>query len=59
MEKAIITDFLEDILKFNKINKNFTIFTKNNYIFEKYKLNSDLKCIHSESLVSKEEFNRY
>ena len=59
MEKAIITDFLEDILEFNKINKNFTIFTKNNYIFEKYKLNSDLKCIHLESLVSKEEFNRY
>lgn len=59
MEKAIITDFLEDILEFNKINKNFTIFTKNNYIFEKYKLNSDLRCIHLESLVPEEEFNRY
>ena len=59
MEKAIITDFLEDILEFNKINKNFTIFTKNNYIFEKYKLNSELKCIHLESLISEEEFNRY
>ncbi len=59
MEKAIITDFLEDILEFNKINKNFTIYTKNNYIFEKYKLNSELKCVHLESLVSDEEFNRY
>ncbi len=59
MEKIIITNFLEDILEFNKINKNFTIYTKNNYIYEKFKNKKEFKCIHIESLIENDEFNEY
>ncbi len=59
MKKAIITDFEEDILEFFKINKKFTIYTKNNYIFEKYNNHEHLECIHIESLLNNNEFNLY
>lgn len=59
MEKIIITNFLEDILEFTKINKNFTIYTKNNFIYEKFKNKKELKCIHIESLIENDEFNEY
>lgn len=59
MKKAIITDFEEDILEFFKINKKFTIYTKNNYIFEKYNNHEHLNCIHIESLLNNNEFNLY
>ena len=59
MKKAIITDFEEDILDFFKINKKFKIYTKNNYIFEKYNKHEHLECIHIESLLNDNEFNLY
>lgn len=57
--ECLITDFIEDIEEFKNLNTNFTLFTKNNFIFNKYSNSKNIKCIHLESLVNENKFNEY